>query len=333
VEALVDVSETQQLEANEKAAAASALASVLQCMQQAQPVVQSEELAETENEQHHQRHPHQQQQQQQPPSARQIDPRVLRADRLKGAGGRDSNHRSSGDSLRRVESELPSPSPAAAVTAEAAPGLRHISAEHVGSTSKWKEVATSPRDTQLMIHFLPARASCEVCRLFSKYNTRAQLTQQRSFSLTSLLQQQQLPQQQPSNTDAHEDMTLPQQQQQQQQQQHNEQQRTSMAADDDNDPFAENRAKKAAKRDKFLGRERQQQQLEQLRALVSEPKLLPSASSPAFASRGSGAEVARSSASAAGWGVKVTGASFFCKAADEAATQWQVSVDATKLAQ
>jgi len=158
VEALVDVSETQQLEANEKAAAASALASVLQCMQQAQPVVQSEELAETENEQHHQRH-HQPQQQ---PSARQIDPRVLRADRLKGAGGRDSNHRSSGDSLRRVESELPSPSPAAAVTAEAAPGLRHISAEHVGSTSKWKEVATSPRDTQLMIHFLPARASCEV---------------------------------------------------------------------------------------------------------------------------------------------------------------------------
>jgi hypothetical protein len=64
---------------------------------------------------------------------------VLRADRLKGAGGRDSNHRSSGDSLHRVESELPSSS-AAAVTAEAAPGLRHISAEHVGSTSKWKEV-------------------------------------------------------------------------------------------------------------------------------------------------------------------------------------------------
>ncbi len=143
MEALVDVSETQQLEANEKAAAASALASVLQCMQQAQPVVQSEELAETENEQHHQRHPHQQQQQQQP-SARQIDPRVLRADRLKGAGGRDSSHRSTGnasarDSLHRVESELPSPS-TAAVTAEAAPGVRHISAEHVGSTSKWKEV-------------------------------------------------------------------------------------------------------------------------------------------------------------------------------------------------
>jgi hypothetical protein len=149
--------------------------------------------------------------------------------------------------------------------------------------------------------------------------------------LTSLLQQQ-APQQQPSDTHAHDDMTLP-QQQQQQQQQHNEHQRTSMAADDENDPFAENRAKKAAKRDKFLGRERQQQQLEQLRALVSEPKLLPSASSPAFASRGSGAEVARSSASAAGWGVKVTGASFFCKAADEAATQWQVSVDATKLDQ
>jgi hypothetical protein len=144
VEALVDISETQQLEANEKAAAASALASVLQCMQQAQPVVQSEELAETENEQHPQRHPHHQQQQQQPPSARQIDPRVLRADRLKGAGGRDSSHRSTGnasarDSLHRVESELPSPS-AAAVTAEAAPGVRHISAEHVGSTSKWKEV-------------------------------------------------------------------------------------------------------------------------------------------------------------------------------------------------
>lgn len=103
-----------------------------------------------------------------------------------------------------------------------------------------------------------------------------------------------------------------------------------MAADDENDPFAENRAKKAAKRDKFLGRERQQQQLEQLRALVSEPKLLPSASSPAFASGGSAAEVASRSAGAAGWGVKVTGASFFCKAADEAATQWQVSVDATK---
>jgi hypothetical protein len=142
-----------------------------------------------------------------------------------------------------------------------------------------------------------------------------------------LLQQQQVPQQQPSDTHAHDDMALP------QQQQHNEHQRTSMAADDDNDPFAENRAKKAAKRDKFLGRERQQQQLEQLRALVSEPKILPSASSPAFASGGSAAEAARRSAGAAGWGVKVTGASFFCKAADEAATQWQVSVDATKLAQ
>jgi hypothetical protein len=147
VEALVDVSETQQLEVNEKAAAASALASVLQCMQQSQPVVQSEELAETENEQHHQRHHHQQQQQ---PSARQIDPRVLRADRLKGAGGRDSSHRSTSnasarDSLHRVESELPSPS-TAALTAEAAPGLRHISAEHVGSTSKWKEVTTYTRD-------------------------------------------------------------------------------------------------------------------------------------------------------------------------------------------
>ena len=88
MEALVDVSETQQLEANEKAAAASALASVLQCMQQAQPVVQSEELAETENVQHHQRH-HQPQQQ---PSARQIDPRVLRADRLKGAGAVSYTH-------------------------------------------------------------------------------------------------------------------------------------------------------------------------------------------------------------------------------------------------
>ena len=98
--------------------------------------------------------------------------------------------------------------------------------------------------------------------------------------MTSLLQQQ-APQQQPSDTRAHDDMTLP-----QQQQQHNEHQRTSMAADDENDPFAENRAKKAAKRDKFLGRERQQQQLEQLRALVSEPKLMPSASSPAFASGG-----------------------------------------------
>jgi hypothetical protein len=162
---------------------------------------------------------------------------------------------------------------------------------------------------------------------FSKHNTRVQLTQQRSFSLTSLLQQQQVQQQQqqqqqqqPSDTHANDDMTLP-------QQQHQQHPRTSIAADDDSDPFAENRAKKAAKRDKFLGRERQQQQLEQLRALVSEPKPLPSASSPAFVSGASAAEVATNSARAVGWGVKVTGASFFCKAADEAATQWQVSID------
>ena len=144
--------------------------------------------------------------------------------------------------------------------------------------------------------------------------------------MTSLLQQQQ--QQQHS-----EQQQQPQQQQQQPsishdynsgESQHQQQlHRPAAADDDDNDPFAQNRAKKAAKRDKFLGRERQQQQLEQLRALVSEPK--PSVSC-------AGADVSRTNASTAGgggaqggWGVKVTGASFFCKAADEAAAQWQVN--------
>jgi hypothetical protein len=147
--------------------------------------------------------------------------------------------------------------------------------------------------------------------------------------LTSLLQQQQQQQQQQQHSE--------QQQQPQQQQlstshdynssasQHQQQLHRPAAADDDgNDPFAQNRAKKAAKRDKFLGRERQQQQLEQLRALVSEPK--PSVSS-------AGADVSRTNASntggggaqGGGWGVKVTGASFFCKAADEAAAQRQVN--------
>ena len=67
-------------------------------------------------------------------------------------------------------------------------------------------------------------------------------------------------------------------------------------------------------------------QLEQLRALVSEPKLLPSA---VVSGAGTEEEGARTSASSScGWGVKVSGASFFCKAADEAATQWQVKFDA-----
>ena len=144
-----------------------------------------------------------------------------------------------------------------------------------------------------------------------------QLTQQRSFSLTSLLQQQQQQQQQQPSV-LHETISseLPQQPQGQQQQ------KNSVADDDASDPFAENRAKKAAKRDRFLGRERQKQQLEQLRALVSEPisKSLSSA----------GADASKTGASDAGlgggWGVKVTGASFFCKAADEAAAQWQVKI-------
>ena len=155
-----------------------------------------------------------------------------------------------------------------------------------------------------------------------------QLTQQKSFSLKPLLQQVQ----QPEPSILHESNDLaslnqqqhqpyPKQQQQQQQQQHS----FVPATEDGSDPFAENRAKKAAKRDKFLGRERQQMQLEQLRALVSEPKLVPSASSSAGAEEGGVRTIANSSG---GWGVKVSGASFFCKAADEAATQWQVKLHA-----
>ena len=153
--------------------------------------------------------------------------------------------------------------------------------------------------------------------------------------MKSLLQQVQPPQ--PTNSDCGDSKFLPNQQeehQQQQQQQphhqtqHQQQQLSSIANFDDiNDPFAENRAKKAAKRDKFLGRERQQQQLEQLRALVSAPQPPPSASSSANAGgTEQNVESARAGANSfGGWGVKVTGASFFCKAADEAATQWQVT--------
>ncbi len=131
--------------------------------------------------------------------------------------------------------------------------------------------------------------------------------------------------QQPQTSTLHDNTgtTLPnlqedQQHSQQQQQQHQLQGYVA-AVDDSSDPFAENRAKKAAKRDKFLGRERQQMQLEQLRALVSEPK--PQASVSGAAEVEGVRTIATSSG---GWGVKVTGASFFCKAADEAATQWQV---------
>ena len=128
VEALVDDSEAPQLEANEKAAAAAALACVLQQMQHMQPTAAplrqpEQDAAISEHEQQKQQHS----------SARQVDPRVLRADRLKGGGGSVLEHRSSmkphsGDAT------------ALASTADAAPALRHISAEHVGSTSKWTQV-------------------------------------------------------------------------------------------------------------------------------------------------------------------------------------------------
>jgi hypothetical protein len=115
-------------------------------------------------------------------------------------------------------------------------------------------------------------------------------------------------------------------QQQHQQQQHQQQQQvisSSAISGDEDDPFAENRAKKAAKRDRFLGREKQMLQREQLRALVPEPTCGLSSESLSGASA--------SKVGAAAWGVKVSGASFFCKAAVEAATQWQVISHVFKL--
>jgi hypothetical protein len=153
VEALVDDSEVPQLEANEKAAAAAALACVLQHMQPtAAPLHQPEQdeaIGEHDHEHEHEReHEHEQQKQQQS-SARQVDPRVLRADRLKGTGGSALEHRSSMKPHSGDATALGS-------TADGAPALRHISAEHVGSTSKWTQVMTATSSALALIWcFLP----------------------------------------------------------------------------------------------------------------------------------------------------------------------------------
>ncbi len=132
MEALVDDSEAQQLETNEKAASAAALASVLQHMQHLQPneaVVKPQDQEDTGG-----------RQQQQQSSARHIDPRVLRADRLKAAAAGSRFTSSPSDRAHRAAPELLS-STSAAAASEDVPASRHISVENVGSTSKWTQVA------------------------------------------------------------------------------------------------------------------------------------------------------------------------------------------------
>ena len=129
-------SEAQLLEANEKSASAAALASVLQNMQHLHPTAASmQEEQETGNQQQ------QQQQQQQQSNARQVDPRVLRADRLRTAGGGNEATRTKagGSHSHRSDSEL-MPSSSEAASTEKSSALRHISAENVGSTNKWTQV-------------------------------------------------------------------------------------------------------------------------------------------------------------------------------------------------
>ena len=135
----------RRLGSNEKAAAAAGRAGVLHQMQNMQPTAaplhqpeQDEAISEHERE-----HEHEQQAQQQS-SARQVDPRVLRADRLKGTGGSALEHRSS---------MKPHSGDAAALgsTADGAPALRHISAEHVGSTSKWTQVMNATSSALALI--------------------------------------------------------------------------------------------------------------------------------------------------------------------------------------
>ncbi len=147
VEALVDDSEVPQLEANEKAAAAAALACVLQHMQPTAAPLHQPEQDEAIGEHEHE-HEHEQQKQQQR-SARQVDPRVLRADRLNGTGGSALEHRSSMKPHSGDATALGS-------TADGAPALRHISAEHVGSTSKWTQVMRATSSALALIWcFLP----------------------------------------------------------------------------------------------------------------------------------------------------------------------------------
>ncbi len=130
----MEESEAQLLEANEKSASAAALASVLQSMQHLHPTASStQEEQETGNQQ--------QQQQQQQSNTRQVDPRVLRADRVRTAGGGNEATRakSGGSHSHRSDSELMPPSSAAAA-AESSSAPRYISAENVGSTNKWTQV-------------------------------------------------------------------------------------------------------------------------------------------------------------------------------------------------
>ncbi len=113
----MDDSEAPRLEANEKSAAAAALACVLKHMQTAEPAVKQPDPEVMITEQQHQQS-----------SARQVDPRVLRSDRMKGASSSHSEH--GGCSKSQADDAAQSEAPAS----------RHISAEHVGSTSKWTQV-------------------------------------------------------------------------------------------------------------------------------------------------------------------------------------------------
>jgi hypothetical protein len=127
LEALVDDGEAKQLEANEKKTVVSALASVLQHFQP---------LASVEHpEQEEQRKQHQ-------PVAREVDPRVLRADLVKTVGDRESRHRGKSSALVEDQASCGAAqmSSSEAVAAEASNAERHISVEHVGSTSKWTQV-------------------------------------------------------------------------------------------------------------------------------------------------------------------------------------------------